>query len=254
MKKITFLFVLLITSLGFSQTELVTNGDFETALGTPPEWTGNGDGLNLVDDGTGNFVNEALVGAAAEVWQTNLQQLITLTQDESYDVSFDASIDSGTASIIAGIGENAGDFLNSSETVALTTTLTTFTYTLDANWANVGVNGSRVFFDMGGVDKNGRTITIDNVSVQVAAVAGVEDSQLIEFDTYPNPTRDSWTIKTKSKEMISVQVFDVLGKSVLSILPNSSKITVNGYSLKSGLYFARIQTAEGNSTVKLIKK
>jgi len=85
MKKITFLFILLITSLGFSQ-EILINGDFETGSAAP-DWAGNGAGANVADDGTGsNFVNAAVVTGSAEVWQTNLQQVIALTEGETYEL------------------------------------------------------------------------------------------------------------------------------------------------------------------------
>jgi endoglucanase len=162
MKKITFLIFLLITSLGFSQ-ELVSNGDFET--GDATGWVGNGNSPNVVDDGSGtNYVNAALVGAAAEAWQTSLAQALALTEDQAYELSFDAYVDAGTATMIAGIGQNGGSFLSSNATPTITTTPTPFSYIFTANWDTV-TNGSRVFFDMGGTANNGITIYIDNVSL-----------------------------------------------------------------------------------------
>ena len=74
------------------------------------------------------------------------------------------------------------------------------------------------------------------------------------FSLYPNPTQDSWTVKTNNIQMLNITVFDVLGKNVLSLSPNASEATINGLNLKSGLYFAQIKTANGLSSIKLIKK
>jgi hypothetical protein len=71
---------------------------------------------------------------------------------------------------------------------------------------------------------------------------------------YPNPTQDTWNINTNNVTMQSIQVFDVLGKNVISLSPNASEAVIEGSSLKSGLYFARIQTALGTSSLKLVKK
>jgi hypothetical protein len=83
--------------------------------------------------------------------------------------------------------------------------------------------------------------------------AGTKDYKIAGLSTYPNPTGDSWTVKTQNINMSSIEVFDILGKNVLSLKPNASETTINGSSLKSGLYFARINTLNGSSSLKLIK-
>jgi hypothetical protein len=42
-------------------------------------------------------------------------------------------------------------------------------------------------------------------------------------------------------------------KNVLSLKPNVRMATINGSSLKSGLYFARISKLNGSRNLKLIK-
>ena len=83
---------------------------------------------------------------------------------------------------------------------------------------------------------------------------GAKDFDLDSFSLFPNPTQDSWTLKTKIENIASINVFDILGKSVLSLSPNTSEATINGSNLKSGLYFAQVKTANGISTLKLVKK
>ena len=74
------------------------------------------------------------------------------------------------------------------------------------------------------------------------------------FSTYPNPTQDSWTVKSNNTTSISsIQVFDVLGKSVISITPNSTEAIIDAKGLNSGLYFARVSSDNGSSVIKLIK-
>jgi len=53
--------------------------------------------------------------------------------------------------------------------------------------------------------------------------------------------------------MSSIEVFDMVGKNVLSITPNASETLLDGSNLKTGLYFARITTNGNVNTVKLIK-
>ena len=94
----------------------------------------------------------------------------------------------------------------------------------------------------------------DNLYLHKNTTLGIEDNELVGFKAYPNPTQDSWTVKTQNETISSIRVFDVLGKNVLSLSPNSSEATIKGSNLKAGLYFAQIETANGVSSVKLVKQ
>jgi hypothetical protein len=85
-------------------------------------------------------------------------------------------------------------------------------------------------------------------------VLGTDDFEKEVFKTYPNPTRDSWTIATKSEVMTSIEVYNILGKRVLSMAPNASEVKIDGSSLTTGLYFAQIKSANGVSSIKLVKQ
>ena len=74
------------------------------------------------------------------------------------------------------------------------------------------------------------------------------------FTIYPNPAQDSWTVKTKNIKMSSIQVFDILGKQVLSLTPEATEAKIDASVLKSGLYFAKINTANGSSSLKLVRQ
>jgi hypothetical protein len=96
------------------------------------------------------------------------------------------------------------------------------------------------------------TVYYDNLYIHKNTL-GVNEFDTASFNVFPNPSKDSWTVKTTNIDMTSIQVFDVLGKNVLSLNPNASETTIDGSSLKTGLYFARITTNGSMNTVKLIK-
>ena len=96
------------------------------------------------------------------------------------------------------------------------------------------------------------TYIIDNLTLG-ATVLNVEDFKSLEFRAYPNPTQSSWTIKNAKSVIKTINVFDILGKNVLSLAPNASEVNVDGSTLKSGLYFAQIKTESGINSIKLIK-
>lgn len=157
MKKITFLMCLLITSIGFSQ-ELVTNGDFESGIAP---WYGNA--ANAVDDGSGNFVNEANILAAGTPFSVNLSQEVILENGMSYELVFDAYTDAttGTRSMVVGLGQAAAPFTALTQDPVLTDVPQTFSYTFTINYGDAVAD--RVIFDMGA--ETG-FVFIDNVSVQ----------------------------------------------------------------------------------------
>jgi hypothetical protein len=97
------------------------------------------------------------------------------------------------------------------------------------------------------------TTYYDNIA-KVETTLSSNDVEKLSFIAFPNPTQNSWTISTKNESITSIQVFDVLGKNVLSLLPNERTAVIDGSSFKAGLYFAQIKTVSGLSSLKLIKK
>ena len=74
------------------------------------------------------------------------------------------------------------------------------------------------------------------------------------FGVYPNPTDNYWTFNSNNMNVLTVEVFDVLGKKVISVQPNSVNFKINASSLNTGMYFARVKTDNGITTLKLVKK
>ncbi|WP_282124646.1 T9SS type A sorting domain-containing protein [Algibacter mikhailovii] len=93
-----------------------------------------------------------------------------------------------------------------------------------------------------------------NYVVGEDCVLSIDNFEKLSFDTYPNPTSDSWIIKSVSSNILSVIVFDSLGKSVVKLSGNSNEVKVEAEQLKSGLYFAQVKTTLGIQSLKLIKK
>jgi hypothetical protein len=85
-------------------------------------------------------------------------------------------------------------------------------------------------------------------------ILGTSDFNISEVSVFPNPSSNVWNISTISQEIISIDVYDVLGKNILSISPNSNEALIDGAELNSGLYFAQIRTSNGVKTFKLLKQ
>ncbi|TNJ42550.1 carbohydrate-binding protein [Tamlana fucoidanivorans] len=82
---------------------------------------------------------------------------------------------------------------------------------------------------------------------------GLDKPKLEDFKVYPNPSFSMWTINS-STNITSIQVYNALGKQVLSLNADNSITNIDGTPLPSGLYFAQVSTEAGSTTIKLIKK
>ena len=83
---------------------------------------------------------------------------------------------------------------------------------------------------------------------------GVNKFDTSSFKVYPNPSKTSWNITSGNEDITSVQVYDILGKSIYAKTAASKEVTVNASDLSKGVYFAKVSTAKGSSTVKLVKE
>lgn len=81
----------------------------------------------------------------------------------------------------------------------------------------------------------------------------VEQFELNKIKAFPNPTQDIWTIKAKSN-IDSIELFDVLGKQIMSLNPNSVSFNIDSSRLSNGIYIARVNAGEKTSTLKLVKE
>ena len=84
-----------------------------------------------------------------------------------------------------------------------------------------------------------------------AATLSAEDFSISNFNVYPNPARDLVNIVSVNQQISSVQVFDLLGKEVLSDSQlNNNQINVS--SLSQGVYMLKLNTDDNSVLKKLI--
>lgn len=74
-----------------------------------------------------------------------------------------------------------------------------------------------------------------------------------DFKAYPNPTKSEWTI-TSNNQIQSIEVYDILGKLVITQEPNDINATINAALLSNGVYIAKINAANGETNIRLIKE
>ena len=67
---------------------------------------------------------------------------------------------------------------------------------------------------------------------------------------FPNPAKDYVRFSTNSNEDLDIQIFDMLGKSVLRV--DNVRNAVNVSELNAGLYFVQMTLGTQKSTKKLV--
>ena len=69
-----------------------------------------------------------------------------------------------------------------------------------------------------------------------------------DIKVYPNPAKD--VLCVEGKDILQVELFNIVGQKVLSIDANFNAIKLD--QLPSGLYFVRLQSKQGEQTLKLL--
>ena len=84
------------------------------------------------------------------------------------------------------------------------------------------------------------------LSVTLIPDAVQENSK--EAKVYPNPAKD--ILRVEGKDILQVELFNIVGQKVLSVDANFNAIKLG--QLPSGLYFVRLQSKQGEQTLKLL--
>lgn len=116
-------------------------------------------------------------------------------------------------------------------------------------------NKASIFFNFGttGAAAGEKTYYFDDVEFE-GGPSGTSDYTLQGLKVFPNPAADQWTIKVEDAVINSVEVFDIQGKLMLVLRPDSPTASINAANLATGVYVAKIATASGTGVVRLVKE
>jgi uncharacterized membrane protein len=104
---------------------------------------------------------------------------------------------------------------------------------------------------VGGLGADFNEMETKGFIIDISSALSTNSVEKVDLSVFPNPVRDVLNIRSTS-EVVSVDVFDVLGKKVMSFNEINSG-AINLSPLASGLYIAKLNTETGSKTVKLIK-
>ncbi len=75
----------------------------------------------------------------------------------------------------------------------------------------------------------------------------------VNFKVYPNPSTTNWNFVSSNEIILSVTVYDILGKKIALTTPNDLNGSIDASGLDEGVYFAEINTTSYKETIKIIK-
>ena len=90
------------------------------------------------------------------------------------------------------------------------------------------------------------------LGVTVTVVLGTSSFDLSQLNYYPNPVKDILNVKY-NKEIISVAVYDLTGRKVIEMKPNTLEVQLNMTNLSNAMYIVRLQSVDGITELKVYK-
>lgn len=125
------------------------------------------------------------------------------------------------------------------------------TETVTLSSVQLGGTNVRIKFEF--ESDGGNDIFIDDINIQGATGVVEAEDGISAFNVFPNPANDNSTVEfslAESQNMI-VDVVDLNGKTVQSVHSGNlsagmHRLPINVAELSAGMYFVRLQNAEGN--------
>jgi hypothetical protein len=133
-------------------------------------------------------------------------------------------------------------------------TLVWYATLADATAGTNALSGTAVLVDGNtyyGVSVNG-TCRSSALAVNVTVVLGSSSFDLSQLAYYPNPVKDIFNVKY-NKEIISLDVYDLSGRKIIEIKPNTLDVQINMAKLSSAMYIVRLQSIDGITELKVYK-
>lgn len=97
----------------------------------------------------------------------------------------------------------------------------------------------------------GGSILLDNITFSQNGT-GIEEAFKPQVTLSPNPANDLVTIQSGSDKIERLQICDITGRAIKTIVAGSTSLRVPVTSLENGVYLFRIKTAKGTASQKVV--
>ena len=117
---------------------------------------------------------------------------------------------------------------------------------------NINVQGNiTVVFDSNSSASN--RVRFDDLSWTCNSTLGIDEDNFVDVKFYPNPLNGN-SLYLDTNQTLNIEIFNVLGKRIISDKVNANKNHLNLSDLNSGIYLIRISNGKQTITKKLIRQ
>ena len=265
MKKITLLITLLTISISFGQNLLLEGGFEGMATGTPttPWSTGQATQTTINNNPAVAHSGDQFLNFNNDF--RNIRQSFTAVAGKTYTLKFwnqfvgGQGLPAATDGIFISIRKNSGTngtpydpnigfYIDPS---AGNLNWTEFTFEFTAPEADLML----YIFKQSRVPNTNpnNACRMDDFSIVENSTASVDDLKKFNFSTYPNPASTNLNISA-SKNIESIEIFNLLGQKVISLNPKNSQVTVNVADLHTGVYIVKASIQGIKGSYKFVKQ
>jgi len=105
------------------------------------------------------------------------------------------------------------------------------------------------------VTDNNKCSNTDTILVSFVICLDINDfGTQCNISVYPNPANDFVTVLSDNIIINNIEILSLTGKTLKKIITNNSIAHIDISNLNSGVYFLKINTAEFNKIIKIVKQ
>jgi len=219
------------------------------------------EGTNITQEYISNVQLESINNTSGGVGYSDFTSISTdLLTGSNFTITISKFGNKGDAFAVWIDYNKDGDFLDSGEQVASSTSVLTGSFSVPLT-AFIGSTRMRVSLKRSTIPTSCETFTrgeVEDYTVNIIdSTLGIQDELLSEFVLYPNPVNNDEIKLRMPKEItdFNVTISNVLGQKVYQkeVISNYNNLhKVNTSNLKSGIYFVTVSTNLGMATKKMI--
>ncbi len=192
------------------------------------------------------------VTANAQLYSRPLDLAAATTHTATFWTRAYAFTANGVAPMTLKVYINTTRSLTNATQIGTAITVNGLTHTQQTSTFTVPTSGTYylIFSNESAMTANDTALIFDTFSITSSSLSVNDTAAENSNSVYPNPTSDILNIKSKDK-VTAVSIYDMSGKRIGASVINN---TVDVRALQSGTYIINIETENGRSSEKFIKK
>jgi hypothetical protein len=97
-------------------------------------------------------------------------------------------------------------------------------------------------------------VYFDNIYFSTENSLSVREFNKSKFSIYPNPTSNSWQFSSVDNKISKIELYDIHGRLIKTVPSNNNSLVMDGSSLNTGVYIAKVYSNFDFEIIRLIKQ